>query len=66
MLDKVSSQQHGLDIPIKFTASLQNPLERGVPLIRMSCIENFVMRIDASLQEHKTVIHKSISIIIFD
>ena len=66
MLDKVSSQQHGLDVPIKFTASLQNPLESGIPLIRMSCIENFVMGIDASLQEHETVITKSISLTVFD
>ena len=59
MLEEVCSQQHCPNITIKLVACLQNPLESCIPLICMSCVENFVMWVDPSLHENKRFDHKN-------
>lgn len=59
MLDKICSQQHSLDISIKFATSLQHTLECRIPLISMSGIQDFVVRIYTSLQDLLIEAYKS-------
>lgn len=60
MFDEVCSQKHGSHFTVEFIPSLQDTLEGTLPLVSMSCIENFVVGVDSSLHNWAINNHKEL------